>query len=159
MHSSNIRLNVVTYNIWGMILTSYKDDRITALSHQIRSGTIGKDKDAFDILLLQELWRKEDHDEIRANLPSGYHMTGFYQLSDPRCRYALVLEGCSGLAIISRFPFLSIQFNKYHCRGTIFDGEAFVRKGVGRVRLNPTGDMSVDVFATHTIAYTHLDLY
>ena len=152
MHFSKTCLNVVTYNAWGMVTTSHKDDRITALSHQIRSGTIGVDKDAFDIILLQEVWRKEDHDEIRANLPSGYHMTGFYQLAHHKCHYALVIEDCSGLAIISRFPFLSIEFNGYHCRGGVLDGEGFVRKGVGRVRLNPIGNISVDVFVTHTIA-------
>jgi hypothetical protein len=40
----------------------------------------------------------------------------------------------------------------YTYRGSIWDGEAFAGKGVGRVRIEPRTDLTVDIFTTHTIA-------
>ena len=136
----------------GMGGCQYKTERIDALAREIRSGKIGKDKDAFDLMLLEELWEEEDHNHISAHLPRGYHMTGFRQLADHRCHNELLIKHCSGLAIISKFPFQNIQFNMYTERGSILDGEALAGKGIGRVRINPVSDLSVDVFVTHTIA-------
>jgi hypothetical protein len=55
-----------------------------------------------------------------------------------------------------RFPFNETEFNSYTYHGNAInimtDGEWAARKGVGRVRIFPAGDVSVDVFVTHTAA-------
>jgi hypothetical protein len=63
---------------------------------------------------------------------------------------------CSGLSIASRFPFEEKEFNSYTYHGdplkAAIDGEWLARKGVGRVRIRPQENVTVDVFITHTAA-------
>ena len=59
---------------------------------------------------------------------------------------------CSGLAIISTYPMKEVEFHQFTLKGTIWDGEALQGKGVGRVRIEPRPNTTVDVFVTHTIA-------
>ena len=54
---------------------------------------------------------------------------------------------CSGLAIVSRFPFKEVEFNAYTYRGDpakmFVDGEWFSRKGAGRVQIEPLPNVTV----------------
>ena len=59
---------------------------------------------------------------------------------------------CSGLAIISTYPMKEVEFHQFTLKGTIWDGEALQGKGVGRVRIEPRPNTTVDVFVTRTIA-------
>ncbi len=68
------------------------------------------------------------------------------------CDGRVLITSCSGLTIISRYEFKEVEFHMYTYRGTIWDGEAFAGKGVGRVRIEPKDGVTVDVFTTHTIA-------
>ena len=56
----------------------------------------------------------------------------------------------------ARFPFNQIEFNSYTYHGnalnSLTDGEWLARKGVGRVRIIPAYNVSIDVFVTHTAA-------
>jgi len=63
-------------------------------------------------------------------------------------------DGCSGLAIVSKHKFTEIEFFPYTDHGDLWwkDGEYFARKGVGRVRVEPHPNVTVDVFVTHTCA-------
>ena len=106
----------------------------------------------FDVMALQELWMEADHTEIAGAVPDGYHITGFRQLASKICDGRVLITTCSGLAIISRYELKEVEFNMYTYRGTIWDGEAFAGKGVGRVRIAPRADLEIDVFTTHTIA-------
>ncbi len=49
-----------------------------------------------------------------------------------------------------------VEFNSFTLHGdpakTFIDGEWMARKGVGRVRIKPSGNITVDVFVTHTAA-------
>merc|ERR1712179_530776 len=83
-------------------------------------------------------------------------MTGFRQLSSASCDGRVLITWCSGLAIISRYPFKEVEFNPFSDHGDaakmFVDGEVFVRKGVGRVQVEPTPDLTIDILTTHTIA-------
>ena len=68
-----------------------------------------------------------------------------YILNDIHFKY--VYTGCSGLAIISRFPFKEVEFNAFSDHGDpakmFVDGEWFARKGVGRVQVEPLPNVTV----------------
>ena len=57
---------------------------------------------------------------------------------------------------MSRHNFTEIEFNSftYHGDGTkaLIDGEVLAKKGVGRVRIMPLANFTVDIFVTHTAA-------
>ena len=57
------------------------------------------------------------------------------------------ITDCSGLAIVSRFPFKEVEFNAYTYRGDpakmFIDGEWFSRKGAGRVQIEPLPNITV----------------
>jgi len=144
-----IALRVISLNAWGMPggIGGCRDKaaRIKAIAKKVSEG-------GFDIMALQELWMEADHTEIAASVPEGFHITGFRQLANEFCDGRVLITTCSGLAIVSRYEFKEVEFHMYTYRGTIWDGEAFAGKGVGRVRIVPRADLEIDVFTTHTIA-------
>ena len=54
---------------------------------------------------------------------------------------------CSGLAIVSRFPFKEVEFNSFTDHGDaakmFIDGEWYARKGAGRVQIEPLPNVTV----------------
>ena len=58
--------------------------------------------------------------------------------------------------IVHRYPINETEFNSYTYHGNamnvVSDGEWLARKGVGRIRIFPANDISIDVFVTHTAA-------
>merc|ERR1712080_258702 len=106
----------------------------------------------------EELWMRPDHALIKSLLPPNYHMTEVMDLNNPHqwtnCDGEIGPDGCSGLAIVSKHKFKEIEFFPYTDHGDLFwkDGEYFARKGVGRVRVEPHPNVTVDVFVTHTCA-------
>lgn len=109
-----------------------------------------------DIYLLEELWMEPDHNTIAAHIPPGYFVTGFRQLALWDCDGRVAPTSCSGLTIISKYPFQEVEFNSYNYHGdpmkAWIDGEYLAKKGVGRVRINPMPGVEMDVFVTHTAA-------
>ena len=97
-----------------------------------------------------------DYYTVRAKIPPGYFMTEFRGLSLSDCDGRISPFCCSGLSIISKFPFHEVEFNSYTEHGdwtkATIDGEWFARKGVGRVRIEPKEGVTMDVFVTHTAA-------
>ena len=63
---------------------------------------------------------------------------------------------CSGLAIVSRFPFKEVEFNAYTYRGDpakmFIDGEWFSRKGAGRVQIEPLPNVTVKKISQNFIS-------
>ena len=57
------------------------------------------------------------------------------------------LTDCSGLTIVSRYPIKEVEFNEFTDRGdrakVYVDGEVLVRKGVGRIQIEPISDITV----------------
>ena len=58
---------------------------------------------------------------------------------------------CSGLAIISKYPFKEVQFNAFSDRGdetkALIDAEVVAAKGAGRVRIEPIKNLTMDIFS------------
>ena len=107
----------------------------------------------YDIILLEELWTQADHDTIKRSVSGSYHMTEY---GDFNSLYLPSPAGCSGLAIISRWPFISANFTKFSKQGDLGhlfnDGEYLAGKGVGRAQVTPRPGMVVEVMVTHTIS-------
>jgi hypothetical protein len=157
VHASFVDIKIMSLNTWGMpqfLGSLYKSERMAAIANEISKGD-------FDLYLLQELWMESDHNKIAASIPKDFSMTGFRQFSShldgySKCDGVLGPEGCSGLAIVSRYPFKEVEFNGFSDHGDgakiFIDGEVLARKGAGRVRIEPIPNTSIDVFTTHTIA-------
>ena len=69
---------------------------------------------------------------------------------------------CSGLAIVSRFPFKGEpEFEMFEDRGSKnprkwkVDGEIFAGKGVGRVQIEPFPDVNVS-YNSYRISYRNI---
>ena len=59
------------------------------------------------------------------------------------CIYIL---GCSGVAIVSKYPFKRETFNTFNKRGDILepDGEYVAKKGILRIQIEPLKDVQVE---------------
>jgi len=146
-----VGLKVMTLNTWGMpakLGAWDKEERMAAIGRYLARGE-------YDVILLEELWMRPDHETIRSLLPSSYTMTNYSDLAWSKCDGSATPWDCSGLAVVTRLPIRDVQFTTYTVQGTlskITDGEYFSGKGVGRVRLEPQPGMTVDILVTHTIA-------
>jgi len=149
-----VSLKLMALNTWGMPATFGAKDKT------LRMQAIGEliQKQEYDIYLLEELWMRPDHALVKSLIPSNYHMTEVMDLNNPHqwtnCDGEIGPDGCSGLAIVSKHKFTQIEFFPYTDHGDAFwnDGEYLARKGVGRVRVEPHPNVTVDVFVTHTCA-------
>jgi len=102
-----------------------------------------------DIFLLNDLWMRADHATIRKSLPEGYFITAVGDLSPASCDGVAAPEFCSGLAVVSRHKILQLEFTGFTDHGDLFwDYEYFLRRGVARLRLEPSPGLSVDVILT-----------
>jgi len=148
-HKDVVALRVMSLNTWGMPHTFGSQDK------ELRMEAIGNhiNKGEYDVYLLEELWMRPDHNKIKSLIPEGYYMTEVGDLSSS-CDGTIGPEGCSGLAIVSKYPFMEIKFHGYSDHGDAWwgDGEYLARKGVGHVRIEPEKDYVVDMFVTHTCA-------
>ena len=148
----------MSLNVWGLPERyggKLKEERIDAIAREVSRGS-------FDVYLLQELWMEQDHDKIFESLKKGYYMTDFRQFTPKPGRFLDRCDGifspveCSGLAIISKYPFKEFQFNAFSDRGdeakALIDGEVLAAKGAGRVRIEPIQNLTMDIFTTHLIA-------
>jgi len=147
-----VELNVMALNVWGVPATfgaSDKENRMVMIGKMIQ-------KKEFDVYLLEELWMRPDHETIKSlTSDAGLYMTEVHELAlADVCDGRVAPSFCSGLAIVSKYPFKETEFNSFSVHGDFFefDGEYMARKGVGRVRIEPQPNVTVDVFITHTAA-------
>lgn len=145
-HTGKSVLKVLNLNFWGLGWPwgSDKEARIKALRDELLRGH-------FDIVLLQEVWYREDYEIIASSMP----YISRYESINSGCSSFILPLGCSGLTILSRHPIVEVRLVPFTHRGSFwrFDGEIFVRKGVGMARVL-WGDKTVDVFTTHLVSYT-----
>ena len=150
MFHSKIGLKVFALNVWGMPEFLGSEDKF------LRMNAIGQlvAKAEYDLYLLSELWLRSDHQIIKSWLPSGLFMTEIADFSLPSCDGFISPWDCSGLAIVSRYPFLETEFVPFTETGdwSSLDGEFWAQKGAGRVRIEPSEGFITDVFVTHTCA-------
>ena len=146
-----VGVRVMSLNTWGMprrIGSEDKEERMAAIGKLLSKGE-------YDIVMLEELWMRPDHETIKQALGPEYYMTEYDDLTRS-CDGSSLPWGCSGLAIISKFPFQQKNFSRFTQQGTfgqIFsDGEYFAGKGVGKVTVSPKAGMVLDIVVTHTIS-------
>ena len=138
-----------------------KDERISAIAREVSKAN-------FDVYLLQELWMEQDHDEITKSLPKGYYITGFRQFTAKLGRFLGHCDGiftpveCSGLAIISKYPFKDVQLKAFNDRGDdakiLVNGAVLVAKGAGRVKIEIIPNLTMDMFTTHIVSDPEIHL-
>lgn len=142
----SVRLRVLDLNTWGLPwpISLDRETRFRALREVIAHST-------YDVILLQEVWFRSDHELLRTALP---HST-YFGIFNSGCSGYLLPIGCSGLTILSRHPFEGVEFTPFKLRGSFwsFDGEIFVHKGLGRARIDVQG-FKIDLFTTHLVSYT-----
>ena len=133
-------------NTWGLPwpISLDRETRFRALREVIAHST-------YDVILFQEVWMRSDHELLSSALP---HST-YFGIFNSGCSGYLLPIGCSGLTILSRHPFLEVDFTPFKLRGSFwsFDGEIFVHKGLGRARIDVQG-IKIDLFTTHLVSYT-----
>lgn len=108
----------------------------------------------YDVILLQEVWYRSDHELLRTALP----YSTYFGIFNSGCSGYLLPLGCSGLTILSRHPLVQVEFTPFKVRGSFwsFDGEIFVQKGLGRARILFGPDkLAIDLFTTHLVSYTN----
>jgi len=142
-------LRVLNLNTWGLgwPISSDRQARFRALREVIAHS-------GYDVILLQEVWYRSDHDLLRTALP----YSTYFGIFNSGCSGYLLPLGCSGLTILSRHPFISVEFTPFNERGNFwsFDGEIFVQKGLGRARiLYGPEKLAIDLFTTHLVSYTN----
>ena len=116
--NSSFRFHLGNKNNRGILTNYFNDQRLNFIGNVISEGN-------FDIVLLQEVWIKKDHRIIMSKIPKGYSFTKFSQLN--QCGGKFDGRDCSGLAIISKYPFLKVEFQKFNDLGCktaeLYDGE------------------------------------
>ena len=149
-----VSVRVMSYNTWGMPATfgaQDKEERMVRIGEMLSRGE-------YDIIMLEELWLRDDHNTIQKSIGGQYSMTSYDDFNDVDGSAILAPApwGCSGLAIISRWPILEKNFTKFSRQGSFghlfSDGEYLAAKGVGKIRVAPKDNMKLDVFVTHTIS-------
>ncbi|XP_023346320.1 uncharacterized protein LOC111715244 [Eurytemora carolleeae] len=152
---NSLNLKVLSLNVWGL------QSHALLVKERIREIADYIQRSDYAVIVLQELWMLDDHDIIRNATEEIYHTTGFYQLSGDRCDGVWSPLGCSGLAILSKYPIISTDFTPFSVAGSYFilDGEILVSKGIGRARIQPTTKMSIDIFTSHTAAFPYNKYY
>lgn len=142
---SGTSLKMLSLMVWGSpgsFGTSDKELRIAAIGNLTQSS-------GWDIFVLSDLWMRPDHDKILQLIPEGWDMTSVGDLSLPSCDGVIAPEFCSGLAVVSRFPILEVDFTAFAQSGDLlWDYEYFLRRGLGRVRVEPIKGQKVDVYVT-----------
>ena len=91
-------------NVWGMpakVGSEDKELRISAVGDLINEAK-------FDVYLLAEMWMRPDHETIRQKLPPGYFMTEVGDFALSTCDGRALPTFCSGLAIVSKYPFIEV---------------------------------------------------
>jgi len=140
-------LRILSLSVWGApssLGTQDKTERIAAVAAFVANST------EYDLVLLQDLWMRPDHETIRASLPEDRVMTRVGDLAPALCDGRVLPTSCSGLAIVSRFPILETEFKVFSVHGDFFwfDGEYEARRGIGRMRIQPARNATVDIFVT-----------
>jgi len=109
-----VGIRVMSFNTWGIPATfgsRDKEKRMDRIGEVLAWGE-------YDIILLEELWTQADHDTIKRAVSSSYHMTEYGDFN------SLILPspaGCSGLAIISRWPFIQSNFTQFTRSGIVVE--------------------------------------
>jgi len=145
-----IDLNLLSLSVWGSPASFGvldKEERMKAIGEYLSNAS-------YDVVILQELWMRPDHETIRSLLPPGLTMSDVGDLAPAVCDGRAAPTFCSGLALITKHPVKEFSFTSYSVHGNFwnYDGEFWARKGIGRVKLEPAANFSVEIFLTSLCA-------
>ena len=71
----------------------------------------------YDLYLFEELWMRGDYATIKGGVPEGYHITEYWKLTHGKCDGVIGPDGCSGLAVVSKYPIRETEFFLYNVCG------------------------------------------
>ncbi|KAF9431972.1 phospholipase C type enzyme [Entomortierella beljakovae] len=130
-------LSVFTLNCWGLRFSGKRRERITAIGQYLSSSLVD-----YDIVGLQEVWLLEDFslikDTVKGVFPHATH-------------WVSGLSG-SGLAILSKYPFLGTSLNRYTLNGDpsrFLHGDWYDGKGCASAIIIHPRFGEIQVFDTH----------
>ena len=94
----------MSLNTWGMPHSFGSEDK------EVRMVAIGQhiNQSDHDIYLLEELWMRPDYETIKRFVPDGWYMTDYSEMTNGKCDGTIGPDGCSGLAVVSRYPFIEV---------------------------------------------------
>jgi len=145
MSSNSLSLSIMSLMVWGSpgsFGTKDKELRIEAIGNLTHRPDV-------DVFILSDLWMRPDHAKILQLIPEGHDMSSVEDLSLSSCDGNIAPEFCSGLALVTKFPVLDIEFTPFEVSGDLlWDYEYFLRRGVGRARIEPQTGVTVDLFVT-----------
>ena len=97
-------LRVLNLNTWGLgwPISSDHKARFRALREVLAHSE-------YDVILLQEVWYRRDHELLRSAIP---HST-YFGIFNSGCSGYLLPLGCSGLTILSRHPLQEVEFTPF----------------------------------------------
>ena len=97
-------LRVLNLNTWGLgwPISSDRKARFRALREVLAHSD-------YDVILLQEVWYRADHELLRSAIPH----TTYFGIFNSGCSGYLLPLGCSGLTILSRYPLEEVEFTPF----------------------------------------------
>ncbi|KAF8665421.1 hypothetical protein AX16_000440 [Volvariella volvacea WC 439] len=133
------QLRILTLNCWGLkFISKYRQERYNGITEEILKGN-------YDIVTLQEIWVFSEYQQVRTKLASRLPHAKFF--------YSGALG--SGLAILSRYPFVASSIHPYSLNGAPIDvaaGDWFVGKAAASVVILHPILGQVEIFNTHLFA-------
>ena len=113
--SREIELKIFVLNTWGMPKLIFggqdKEARMAAIGQHINQSD-------YDLCLLQEVWMRSDHQHLRDTVGGGWFMTEYGDMNGPACDGRITPGFCSGLAILSKYPFMKTKFFEFSTQGS-----------------------------------------
>ncbi|PJF17012.1 Sphingomyelin phosphodiesterase 2 [Paramicrosporidium saccamoebae] len=141
---SQVKLSVLTFNIWDLFVARHRTWRMRAIVEELRSPNYDGAVRYHDIVAFQEMWSTDTYRYFRSHLRDILPYSHYFD------RGAMG----SGLAIFSKYPIVQVHFKAFSLNGQpdrITDGDWFATKGVGHARIQHPKAV-LDVFTTHLIA-------
>ncbi|XP_077046615.1 sphingomyelin phosphodiesterase 2 isoform X1 [Agelaius phoeniceus] len=130
-----LRLRIFNLNCWAIrYLSKRRQQRVRLIGDTLR-------QEAFDLVLLQEVWSEQDYSELKVKLAGCYPFSHYFRSG---------VIG-SGLCVFSRFPILDMLLYQYSLNGYPYmlqHGDWFCGKSVGLVVMKISG-IIFNVYVTH----------
>ena len=153
--SQELKLKVLTFNIWNLFVADHVPARMTAISEALEAAAL--DPEGWDAVLLQELWTRKARAAFgTAGYAHSAEAEHFWRR--PICWLGALfgMQIDTGLKILSKHPVLEVRRRTYSRRGSLWrafkDGEVFARKAALAAKLDHPTWGAIWVVDTHLIA-------
>lgn len=134
--NKNDRIKLLTFNTWGLkFVSKHRRQRLSKLLEQLSSA----DHHDYDVVLLQEIWCKEDWEYIDLLCDGKYPYRRWFSSG--------IISG-PGLAILSKIPIESTFLYRFPINGrpsAFYRGDWYVGKSVSVTKLAPLSKNSAPI--------------